>query len=119
MLHFETYSTGAALNIDEVVDLYRASSLGERRPVDDLPRMLRMLENANLVITARQGEMLVAIARSLSDYCYATYLSCLAVRASHQRQGIGRELVRRTREASHPELSFCWRLLKRLRTTPV
>jgi len=102
MLHFETYSTGAALNIDEVVDLYRASSLGERRPVDDLPRMLRMLENANLVITARQGEMLVAIARSLSDYCYATYLSCLAVRASHQRQGIGRELVRRTREASHP-----------------
>jgi predicted N-acetyltransferase YhbS len=42
---------------------------------------------------------LVGIARSLSDFSYATYLSDLAVRVSHQKQGIGRELIRRTQAA--------------------
>jgi len=61
-----------------------------------------MLSNANLVITAWAGELLVGISRSLTDYSYVTYLSDLAVRQSHQRQGIGKELIRRTQEASAP-----------------
>lgn len=93
-----TYRIGNDLDLDEVIDLYRASTLGERRPVDDRERMRQMLRNANLVLTAWDGDLLVGIARSLSDFSYATYLSDLAVRASHQQQGIGRELIRRARE---------------------
>ncbi|MCL4790361.1 MAG: GNAT family N-acetyltransferase [Verrucomicrobia bacterium] len=92
-----TYRTGNDLDLDAVIELYRASTLGERRPVDDRERMRLMLANANLVVTAWDGELLVGIARSVSDFSYATYLSDLAVRLSHQRQGIGRELIRRTR----------------------
>ena len=55
-----------------------------------------MLANANLVITAWDGDLMVGIARSLTDFSYATYLSDLAVRESHQRLGIGRELIERT-----------------------
>jgi len=55
-----------------------------------------MLANANLVVTAWDGELPVGIARSLSDFSHATYLADLAVRVSHQKQGIGRELIRRT-----------------------
>lgn len=91
-----TYRLGNDLNLDAVIELYRASTLGERRPVDDRERMRLMLANANLVVTAWDGELLVGLARSLSDFSYATYLSDLAVRASHQKQGIGRELIRRT-----------------------
>ncbi len=87
------------LELDTVIELYRASTLGERRPVDDRPRMAAMLANANLIVSAWEGELLVGIARSLSDFAYCTYLSDLAVRLTHQRQGIGRELIRRTREA--------------------
>jgi predicted N-acetyltransferase YhbS len=93
-----TYRTGNDLDLDAVIELYRASTLGERRPVDDRARMAAMLENANLVITAWDGELLAGIARSVSDFSYATYLSDLAVRVSHQRQGIGRELIRQTQE---------------------
>ena len=93
-----TYRNGNSLDLDAVIELYRASTLGERRPVDDRHRMKLMLENANLVVTAWDGELLVGIARSLSDFSYATYLADLAVRASHQKQGIGRELIRRTQE---------------------
>jgi predicted N-acetyltransferase YhbS len=93
-----TYRSGNDLDLDAVIELYRASTLGERRPVDDRERMRLTLANANLVVTAWEGERLVGIARSLSDFSYATYLADLAVRLSHQRQGIGRELIRRTRE---------------------
>ena len=95
-----TYKTGNTLDLDFVIDLYRASTLGERRPVGDRPRMAQMLRNANLVITAWEDDLLVGISRALSDFCYVTYLSDLAVRASHQRKGIGKELIRRTQAAA-------------------
>jgi predicted N-acetyltransferase YhbS len=93
-----TYHNGNNLDLDEVIELYRASTLGERRPVDDRGRMKLMLQNANLVVTARDGALLVGIARSVSDFSYATYLSDLAVRVSHQKRGIGRELIRQTQK---------------------
>ena len=96
------YRVGNDLDLDQVIELYRASTLGERRPVDERERMEKMLRNANLVITAWDGELLVGISRALTDFAYATYLSDLAVRLSYQRQGIGKELVRRTKEESGP-----------------
>ena len=95
-----TYRLGNDLDLDQVIELYRASTLGERRPVDDRDRMAAMLQNANLVVTAWEGDLLVGISRSLTDFAYVTYLSDLAVRASHQRQGIGKELIRKTQDAA-------------------
>lgn len=97
MIH---YKIGNDLDINEVIDLYRTSTLGERRPVDDRERMRRMVQNANLVVTAWEGHLLVGISRALSDFSYTTYLSDLAVRQSHHRQGIGKELIRRTQQAA-------------------
>jgi ribosomal protein S18 acetylase RimI-like enzyme len=96
------YRTGNQLDLLQVVDLYRASTLGARRPVDQPERMAQMLRNANLVITAWDGEKLVGIARSLSDFAYCTYCSDLAVHVDYQRQGIGKELLRRTQAAGLP-----------------
>lgn len=94
------YRLGNDLDLDAVIELYRASTLGERRPVNDRSRMSGMLNNANLVVTAWDGETMVGISRALTDSCYITYLSDLAVRVSHQRKGIGKELIRRTRDAA-------------------
>jgi GNAT superfamily N-acetyltransferase len=99
------YRVGNELDIDEVLDLYHASSLAERRPVSDRERMTLMLRNANIVISAWDGPLLVGLARSVSDFAYCTYLSDLAVRATHQRTGIGKELVRRT-QASSPQATL-------------
>lgn len=96
------YRHGNDLPIDEVVDLYRASTLGERRPIDDLAIMSDMIREANLVVTAWDGTTLVGVARTLTDFSYVGYLADLAVRASHQRHGIGTELIRRTRERMGP-----------------
>lgn len=90
------YRVGNDIDLDAFIDVYRDSTLGERRPVDDRERMRQMLARANLVVSAWDGALLVGVARSLSDFCYATYLSDIAVRLAYQRKGVGRELVRRT-----------------------
>ena len=90
------YRTGNDLDLDAVIELYRASTLGERRPVDDRDRMAAMMRHANLIVTAWDDDLLVGISRALSDFSFVTYLSDLAVRLSHQRHGIGKELIRRT-----------------------
>lgn len=91
------YRYGNNLDLDQVIELYHASTLGERRPVDNQETMKNMLKHANLVVTAWDGELLVGIARTLTDFAYVGYLADLAVRASHQRRGIGIELIRQTR----------------------
>jgi GNAT superfamily N-acetyltransferase len=98
-----TYRQGNDLDLDEVLDLYRASTLGQRRPINDRAIFADMIRHANLIITAWDGDLLVGISRSLTDFSYVTYLADLAVRESHQRQGIGIELIRHTREALGPQ----------------
>jgi GNAT superfamily N-acetyltransferase len=101
-----SYRTGSDLDLDAVIDVYRDSTLGERRPVDDRDVMGRMLAGANLVVSAWDGDRLVGIARSLSDFAFCTYLADLAVRLAYQRQGIGRELVRQTQKGGKSATIF-------------
>lgn len=75
-------------------------TLGARRPTDDETRFSSMLSNANLIVTAWDDELLVGIARALTDWSYVSYVVDLAVRDSFQKRGIGTELLRRTREAA-------------------
>jgi predicted N-acetyltransferase YhbS len=44
--------------------------------------------------------LLVGVSRAITDANYCTYLSDLAVDASFQGRGIGRELIERTHEAA-------------------
>ncbi len=89
---------GADLDIREVLAVYQASGLGERRPVEDLERFTDMVRNANLIMVCRVAGELVGIARSISDFSYVTYLSDIAVSRDHQRSGIGRALIEATRQ---------------------
>ena len=94
------YCIGNDFTLGQVIELYQASTLGERRPIHDRRRMATMLKNANLIVTAWDRRRIVGIARALTDFAYVTYLSDLAVRASYQRMGIGKELMRRTQAAA-------------------
>lgn len=91
------YKAEPQLTVAEFVDILRRSTLAERRPVDDHATMAGMLSRADLVITARSPTgILVGVSRAITDFSYCTYLSDLAVDDQFQRQGIGRELIRRT-----------------------
>ena len=91
-----SYVEGPAVSAADLAALFRSS--GINRPVDDLPRLEKMLAHANLVIGAYADERLVGIARALTDFSYCCYLSDLAVAKEHQHRGIGRELIRRVKQ---------------------
>lgn len=92
-----TYQVEPELSATEFVDVLRRSTLAERRPVDDLDRIGRMLAHADVILTARDaGAVLVGVSRAISDFSYCTYVSDLAVDVARQGQRIGRELLRRT-----------------------
>ncbi len=94
------YQTENHLSVDEFKDLLIKSTLGQRRPVDDFNRIKAMVENANLIITARDKGKLVGVARSVTDVVYCTYLSDLAVDIDYQKQGIGKQLIKLTKQAT-------------------
>lgn len=88
----------------EVADVFKKS--GITRPVDDLDRIQRMVDHADIIVTARYNDQLVGIARAITDYSYCCYLSDLAVDAEYQRMGIGKELVRIIQEKLGEEVTL-------------
>ena len=80
---------------DAVMELYADSGL--KRP-DDKDRITRMYSHSNLVVTAWDKTRLVGVSRALTDFSFCCYLSDLAVRRKYQHHGIGKELIRLTKE---------------------
>lgn len=91
-----TYKINEPLAVADVIEVYDSSGLN--RPTNDPARIEQMLKNSNLIISAWDGDQLIGVARSFSDFCYATYLSDLAVRKEYQQQGIGKQLIAKTQE---------------------
>src|ERR1700761_5903419 len=91
------YALEPGLTAQEFRDVLVASTLAERRPAEDLPRLEKMLRHADIIITARDGAKLVGISRAITDFSYCCYLSDLAVDAAYQHQGIGKRLIEETR----------------------
>ncbi len=92
------YRKDAPLTADQFIDLLSRTSLGERRPLDDYECMKGMVENASLTITAWQGDTLVGVARSVTDFYFACYVSDLAVDEAVQSSGIGKTLLSETQK---------------------
>jgi predicted N-acetyltransferase YhbS len=92
-----TYRDNAKITADQAIDLYVRSTLGERRPINSVETFKAMLENANLTITAWDGEKLIGISRSLTDFAYVAYLADLAVDQKYQKSGIGKQLIKETK----------------------
>jgi GNAT superfamily N-acetyltransferase len=97
------YRTNVIPDVHQVIDLYKCSTLGVRRPVDKPDVFQGMIDNATIVITAWDNEKLVGIARALSDFVYVTYLADLVVHEHYQQQGIGKQLIALTQAQASPD----------------
>lgn len=95
-----SYAVENGLEAEEFLQVLHDSGLAERRPVNDKGRIATMLKNSNLIVTARINSKLVGVARSITDFGYATYLSDLAVSKDFQKLEIGKELIRQTKKAA-------------------
>ncbi|MBL4898851.1 MAG: GNAT family N-acetyltransferase [Colwellia sp.] len=97
------YKVNEAITADQFIGLLESSTLGERRPIDDRECMEGMISNSNLTVTAWDSGKLVGIARSMTDFHYACYLSDLAVSKDCQKSGIGKQLQAITQQQLGPK----------------
>jgi GNAT superfamily N-acetyltransferase len=100
------YAVDRVISEAEFVDVLRRSTLAERRPIEDAKCIRAMLQHADLLCTAWDGNTLVGVARSVTDFEYCCYLSDLAVDEAYQKSGIGRKLIELTRSRLGPRASL-------------
>lgn len=98
------YKVNAIIKPEELSNLFQLAGL--KRPYDDIQRLKRMIENADILISAWDDDKLVGIARAISDFSYCCYLSDLAVHRDFQKRGIGRELVSLVKECISEEVTL-------------
>ena len=100
MSQLVSYQSEPRLSVNEFVSILERSTLGERRPVEDVERLILMIENSDVLKTARTEDgLLIGVSRAITDFSYCAYLSDLAVDVDYQRQGVGQELIRQTHQA--------------------
>ncbi|MCL9804952.1 GNAT family N-acetyltransferase [Flavobacterium amniphilum] len=90
------YSFDEKPTADQIIELY--DDAGLPRPTHDKERIQKMYDNSNLIVTAWDGDVLVGVSRSITDWVWSCYLSDLAVRSEYKKEGIGRQLINLTRE---------------------
>lgn len=98
------YKINSPITVEEVANVFQAS--GIKRPVHQLERIQRMIDNADITITVWDGDKLIGIARTITDYSYCCYLSDLAVDKAYQKRGIGKQLIKELKKQLNEEISL-------------
>lgn len=100
------YARETALPVADFRKVLVEAGPGLTRPVDDPNRLGRMIEGAQLVVTARRDGEIVGVARCITDFSWNCYLNELAVSKAAQGLGIGKGLIDKVREILGPEVSL-------------
>jgi GNAT superfamily N-acetyltransferase len=83
------------------------TTLGAGRPLSNSQRVQTMLDGANFIVTARdENGALIGLARCMNDGAWICFCADLAVRDSHQGQGVGRAIIEKCRELLGPSIGF-------------
>lgn len=87
---------GVIPDVADLVTLYDA--VGWTAYTKDPDGLLRAVTNSAFVVTAWRGDVLVGLARCLSDDVAICYLQDILVRPDGQKTGLGRRLLEACRE---------------------
>ncbi|GAF64469.1 putative acetyltransferase [Bacillus sp. TS-2] len=99
-----TYSKDSKISANQLSDIFKSS--GIKRPYNDLARLQKMLDQADLLITAWDQDKPIGVARALTDFSYCCYLSDLAVNDQYQKHGIGKQLISLVQEEIGQEVAL-------------
>jgi len=90
------YKTDIIPPAEQVIELYNKAGLP--RPTNDKERIQKMYDNSNLVVTAWDNGKLIGVSRSITDWGWCCYLADLAVDPGYQKSGMGKKLIKLTKE---------------------
>jgi ribosomal protein S18 acetylase RimI-like enzyme len=84
---------GSDISFEQLVDLYNSVGWLAYTTGEQKPKLQDAIRNSTYVVTAWSDEMLVGLARCISDDVAICYLQDILIRPDHQRLGIGRKLI--------------------------
>ena len=93
------------LTAAEYIDFLKRTDLGSQYPRERFEqRIPRLLQNASISLAARDAEgLLVGVLLGVTDFAYWLFVTDLGVARDHERQGIGRALMKKALEAAGGE----------------
>ena len=90
------YKINNPISTSSIIEVFINSRIS--RPLVDLARIEKMFNNSNLIVSAWEGDKLIGVSRSLTDFSYCCYLSDLAVRKEYRNPGIGKRMIEITKK---------------------
>ncbi|MBP5437128.1 MAG: GNAT family N-acetyltransferase [Treponema sp.] len=93
------------LTAQEYIDFLKRSDLGSQYPRERFyERIPKLVKNVSISLVAKNSEgMIVGVLFGLTDFCYWLYITDLGVDKNYERQGIGRELMKKAHEIAGGE----------------
>ncbi|MCP3760882.1 GNAT family N-acetyltransferase [Domibacillus sp. A3M-37] len=98
------YCFDTGITAEKLSKVFQSS--GIRRPADDLPRLQKMIDHADLIAEAWKEDELIGVARVVTDFSYCAYISDLAVKKEMQGLGIGAALLERVKGTLGDEVTL-------------
>jgi ribosomal protein S18 acetylase RimI-like enzyme len=96
-----------ALTSADYIAVVGATTLGEGRPLGNPERIQAMLDNTDLLVTARdETGALLGLCRCITDWDWVCYCIDLAVIGGQQGRGIGKALLDHTATLLGPRVSI-------------
>ena len=82
------------LTSETYVTFLKRTDLGAQYPKERFSeRIERLLQNASISLTARDGDRIVGVLLGLTDFAYWLYVTDLGVDRAYERRGIGQRLM--------------------------
>ena len=84
------------LTADAYIEFLKRTDLGSQYPKERFrERIERLVRNASISLVAKNGDTIAGVLFGLTDFAYWLYVTDLGVARAYERQGIGRELMKR------------------------
>lgn len=107
------------LTAESYIDFLKRTDLGSQYPKERFAqRIERLVKNASISLTARDGETIVGVLLGLTDFAYWLYVTDLGVARDYEGRGIGRELMRRAHALAGGEKDIAVYLIANDRAVP-
>lgn len=92
-----TFAINEIVDVQEALELLKRSAM--KRPADEARRLVRIVPDANIIVTARDGQKLVGLARGLKEVSGCCYLSDLIVDRAYTSEAVGEKMIRQVSAA--------------------
>lgn len=101
-----TYQQELSLTAAEYVSVLSRTTMRDKRPLANTARIQGMLDGANFIVTARENDAVIGLARCITDFAWIAYCAELAVAETHQGLGVGQKLIEVAKALLGPQIGL-------------